>query len=318
MKAPFFSIVVSVYNRPNEIMRCIHSCLSQSFSDFELIVVDDASTDDTFQVLARVEDPRLKLIRHSTNRGQGAARNSGNDAAQGIWLIRLDSDHALLPGALEILWLKCRELPGNIAVLGARYLWESGMLTPRFMPENDLDYVGRIRWAEEEGGYDYLSCTRREVFQRVRWEECMHPNALFQLDQARLFYVRILPDVLAVEYAPEFSILRSPTWPRWELRRRSAPAQAAYFVRMLECHGNALRAFGPHQYHHTCMQAAFYLFLVGQRSRGIHYAWKSLRLAPLSLTGWALLATGLLGYDVMQIGYGMRDWLGSMMKEHPI
>lgn len=316
MSIPFFSIIVTVYNRPVDVLRCVQSCLSQSFNDFELIVVNDCSTDDTPGVLEQFHDSRLKVIHHSTNRGTGAARNTGDDAACGAWFVRLDSDHALLPGALETLRKICMEVPDDVSVIGARYQWESGMITPHILPTNDIDYLGRICWAEEEGGYDNLSCTRREVFDKVRWVECMEPSALFQLDQAKLFRARIIPDVLATQYTPETSILRSPTHLRWELRSQHALAQANYYARMLEQHGIALAAYGPSQYRIACLWASFYSFLAGRRRAGIRYISKYLSFVPFSLSGWSLLFAGLLGADAMKIGYIVRDKLGTVVKNH--
>jgi len=318
MATPFFSIIVTVYNRPQEIWRCVQSCITQSFQDFELIVVDDCSTDNTLQVLGQFDDPRLKIIRHPCNRGIGAARNTGDDAACGTWFVRIDSDHALLPGALETLHKLCLALPDEIAVVGARYQWESGAVTPRILPESDLDYVGRIRWAEAEGGYDNLSCTRRAVFEQVRWVECMDPNGLFQLDQAKLFRARIIPNILALEYTPCTSILRSPAPQRWESRRQRAPAQADYYDRMLQEHGSALIADGPFQYRRACLWAAFFSFLAGRRRNGIVHIFRYLRPAPFSLSGWSLLFAGLFGPSAMKVGYIVRDRLGAAVKDHEL
>jgi glycosyltransferase involved in cell wall biosynthesis len=318
MATPFFSIVITVYNRPAEVSRCVQNCLSQSFVDFEVIVVDDGSTDDTVRVLGRFDDPRLKVIQHSSNRGTGTARNTGDEAARGEWVIRLDSDHALLPGALDSLYKTSIELPSEIAVIGARYQWESGKITPRILPAGDLDYIGRIRWAEEEGGHDNLSCARRAVFDKVRWAECMDPNSLYQLDQAKLFRTRIIPDVLAIEYTPQISILRSPTDLRWETRQRSAREQANYFVKMLKEHSAALKRYGPWQYRRACLRAAFCSFLAGRRRDGVHYVLKYLRLAPLSPSGWSLLVAGLLGRGAMKAGYRLRDRLASVVKSYEV
>jgi glycosyltransferase involved in cell wall biosynthesis len=318
MTDPFFSIVVTVYNRPFEIVRCVESCLSQSFTDFEIVVVDDGSIDDTARVLDQLNDPRLRIIHHTSNRGTGAARNTGDNAARADWIIRLDSDHALLPDALDTLHKICIDLPEDIAVIGARYRWETGLITPCDLPESDLDYIGRIRWAEEEGGHDNLSCTRRTVFERVHWVECMDPNSLFQLDQARLFRNRIIPDVLALEYMPPVSILRSPTRRRWDARRRDALNQANYFRTMMEKHGAALRRHGPRQYRRGCLRAAFSYFLVGRRREGVGFILKYLCLAPFSLSGWSLFVAGLLGQRAMKIGYTIRDYVGVGVKDYEI
>jgi glycosyltransferase involved in cell wall biosynthesis len=75
--------------------------LDQTFSDFEILVVDDGSSDNTVDVIAGFDSNRLKLIRHATNRGAAAARNTGIAEARGRWIAFLDSDDAWLPDKLE-------------------------------------------------------------------------------------------------------------------------------------------------------------------------------------------------------------------------
>src|SRR5579862_3104859 len=94
---PFFSIVIPAYNRSVEIVRAVDSCLRQDFSDFEIVVVDDRSTDHTAEVVRRYNDVRINLICHAANRGVCPARNTGVSHANGQWIIFLDSDDELLP-----------------------------------------------------------------------------------------------------------------------------------------------------------------------------------------------------------------------------
>lgn len=95
------SIVIPTYNRAGIIRDAVNSVLRQSYSDFELIVVDDCSKDDTLAVLETVKDPRLKVVRHEKNGGASAARNTGVRAAQGTWIAFQDSDDEWLPTKLE-------------------------------------------------------------------------------------------------------------------------------------------------------------------------------------------------------------------------
>ena len=99
---PFFSIVIPVYNRSEEIGGAIHSCLEQSFEDFEIVVVDDGSNDAPAlgKKLERFEDSRIRTIRQS-NAGAAAARNTGIAEARGEFVAFLDSDDAFLPGKLD-------------------------------------------------------------------------------------------------------------------------------------------------------------------------------------------------------------------------
>jgi len=113
---PIVSIIVPTYNRSNLVVRAIKSVLAQSFADFEVIVVDDASTDDTQQRIAELKDPRIKIIRHEKNKGAPAARNSGIKASQGEYIGFLDDDDEWLPDKLE-KQLQLFETSGNEAGL---------------------------------------------------------------------------------------------------------------------------------------------------------------------------------------------------------
>jgi glycosyltransferase involved in cell wall biosynthesis len=99
-EAPFFSVVIPVYNRADVLGRALQSVLGQSFQDFEIVVVDDGSRDDPFQVIAAIEDPRIHYVRQE-NKGGAAARNRGFDEARGAFVALLDSDDRFLPHHLE-------------------------------------------------------------------------------------------------------------------------------------------------------------------------------------------------------------------------
>lgn len=97
------SAVVPTYNREDVIERCLHSILRQSKPVDEIIVVDDASTDDTGQVVANLNHERVEFVRHDENRGAAAARNTGIERASGEFILFLDSDDVLHPTAVEKL-----------------------------------------------------------------------------------------------------------------------------------------------------------------------------------------------------------------------
>jgi len=99
---PFFSIIVPTYNRADLIGLTLRSVLAQEFADFELLVVDDGSTDDTAAVVARHADPRLHYL-PKENAERGAARNYGLARAQGEYVLFLDSDDRLHPIHLATL-----------------------------------------------------------------------------------------------------------------------------------------------------------------------------------------------------------------------
>ena len=105
-KKPVISVVVPMYNVEKYVEDSIRSVLGQTFSDFEIIIVDDCSTDGSYEICRRLshEDSRIKLFRHEKNEGQGSARNMGMKKAHGKYIYFFDSDDILLPNALDILY----------------------------------------------------------------------------------------------------------------------------------------------------------------------------------------------------------------------
>jgi GT2 family glycosyltransferase len=99
--APPISVVIPAYNRVATIRAAIDSVLRQSRRDFELLVVDDGSTDGTPEAVRAIDDPRLRLIATPRNMGAGAARNLGICEARGTWIAFQDSDDEWLPLKLE-------------------------------------------------------------------------------------------------------------------------------------------------------------------------------------------------------------------------
>ena len=98
---PMVSVIIPVFNRPTAVRRAIESVLAQTFGDLELIVVDDGSTDTTPDVVARMLDPRIRLLRTDGNRGASAARNAGINHSTAPYVAFLDSDDEWLPTKLE-------------------------------------------------------------------------------------------------------------------------------------------------------------------------------------------------------------------------
>jgi len=99
--APAVTVVIPAYNRAASIRAAIESVLRQTWTDFELLVVDDGSTDGTLAAAAEVEDPRLRLIESPRNQGAAGARNLGVAEARGTWVAFQDSDDEWLPTKLE-------------------------------------------------------------------------------------------------------------------------------------------------------------------------------------------------------------------------
>jgi glycosyltransferase involved in cell wall biosynthesis len=140
---PAVTVVMSVHNGLPHVEEAVDSVLGQDFHDFELVVVDDGSTDGTPDVLARRTDPRLHLVRQA-HAGRVAALNHAVGLARGRYLANLDADDVALPGRLALPARFLDEHP-EVAVVGAGiepYVGVAAGRRPRRLPRSDR----AIRW----------------------------------------------------------------------------------------------------------------------------------------------------------------------------
>jgi glycosyltransferase involved in cell wall biosynthesis len=100
MSRPTVSVVIPVYNRAHLVGDAVRSILEQSYRDFELVAVDDGSSDNSVAAIERFGDPRVRVVRHARNLGIPDARNTGLDAARGELIAWLDSDDVARPDRL--------------------------------------------------------------------------------------------------------------------------------------------------------------------------------------------------------------------------
>lgn len=95
------SVIIPTHNRANLLPRAVRSVFDQTYENYEIIIVDDCSTDRTTETVMSWEDDRIKYIRHTENRRQSASLNTGIDAAMGEYIAFLDDDDEWMPDKLE-------------------------------------------------------------------------------------------------------------------------------------------------------------------------------------------------------------------------
>lgn len=132
MKKPFLSIVIPLYNKEQTIESTIKSILNQSYENYEIIVVNDGSTDESEKKVKGFSDERIKLITHS-NHGISYTRNSGVKEAKGVWLMYLDADDRLLPGGIENL---INNIIDNQTIIAGNFLINNGKKTYSYFKNN--------------------------------------------------------------------------------------------------------------------------------------------------------------------------------------
>jgi len=206
-RAPTVSVIIPTYNRAYLVGRAIRSVLNQTFQDFEIIVVDDGSTDNTEEVVKSFNDPRIRYIRHEQNRGGSAARNTGIRAARGEYIAFLDSDDEWLPQKLErqVNAFKSLDETTGLVYTGLRF----------------VDHKGTLLWEQRPNlsGYIFHKLLQRNVIGTASSvmlrRDCLLSTGLFDetlpsrqdLDLwiriARQFKVFPIPEPLTVHYVHE-------------------------------------------------------------------------------------------------------------------
>lgn len=164
---PTVSVIIPTYNRGHSVGRAIQSVLNQTYQDIEIIAVDDASKDNTKDVISNFNDKRIKYIRHNKNKGGGAARNTGIKSARGEYIAFLDSDDEWLPEKLEKIISLFEKKSKVIGVIFSGLIWlNPNEKKPIFdIPQIDVDINQNIVFKNLLGP---LSSTivRRECFEK--------------------------------------------------------------------------------------------------------------------------------------------------------
>lgn len=159
------SVVIPCYNSEAYVSRAIESALRQSYSEVEVVVVDDGSTDDSFEQISQFED-RVSVI-PTKNKGASAARNTGLQASSGEYVKFLDADDTLYPGAVESQVHELRRLEGTNIVFGEGVWQSTDGKTYRKHFRSRKDEEERILHLMRVNPQTSLSLYPREVVQDV-------------------------------------------------------------------------------------------------------------------------------------------------------
>ena len=166
------SVVIPVYNMGHSLEKCLESIMNQSYENFEIILVDDGSRDNSYEICEKLarKDSRIKII-HTENRGSGPARNTGIDIASGEYIYFPDADDILDKDSLKILAGIVDIKPYDIIVFGYRSINSEGKIL------NNKKYQPKIVSGKEvrKSYFPYMTMTSPFGIQGAPW------NKLFKL-----------------------------------------------------------------------------------------------------------------------------------------
>ena len=181
-KTPMVSVVMAVYNAEKFLSQAIESILSQSFENFEFIIVDDGSTDTSWDIILKYKktDDRIRSIQLEKNQGVAAASNAGLEVARGKYIARMDSDDISFPQRLEKQVIFMEDNP-EIGILGSRIRYidtEGNLLGCHSEPQKDLF----IRWSLLFKSPFFNSSTLFRKSLLDRYQEVYKPKARYAED----------------------------------------------------------------------------------------------------------------------------------------
>ena len=136
MSDPLVSVILPMYNNGGTIRAAVRSILRQTVSDIEVIILDDGSSDDSYAIVDRIQDPRIRLYRNESNLGVSKTRNRGIELMRGSFMAPMDADDICTSRRLE-LTLDVLQRDPEIGVCGGWALWKGW---------GPVAFVGRLPW----------------------------------------------------------------------------------------------------------------------------------------------------------------------------
>jgi glycosyltransferase involved in cell wall biosynthesis len=182
------TVLMSVYNGEPFLAETIQSILTQSLTDFEFLIIDDASTDNSMDIIRSFKDKRIRLVQQDTNQGIANSLNHGLSLAQGNYIAVIDQDDIALPMRLSVSKAALDDNP-NLGLVGTSF---------RFIDENSK-LLPPIDWPVNEDHIDFLMQFGNPV---------CHPSCMYRKSIALQAGGYSIEDGLAADYGLTYRISR--------------------------------------------------------------------------------------------------------------
>lgn len=186
---PRISVIVPVYNVEKYLNKCIDSILEQTFTDFELILIDDGSPDQCGMICDAYAagDSRVKVI-HQNNKGLSGARNTGIDQMKGDYVTFIDSDDYIHPEMLERFWRAAREQDADVCVCQFVRVTEDKTEFQTTPEMNMRAYSGREACFQlySENGVAFTTAWGK-LYRSILWNNIRYPEGKIHEDEATTY-----------------------------------------------------------------------------------------------------------------------------------
>jgi len=272
-KKPLFSVIITTYNRASLLSSAIDSVLNQSYQNFELIIIDDGSTDNTEEAI-KLKKGRITYYKLEENRGIAIARNKGLDLANGDYVTFLGSDDELLSEALEVAASKFAELSSQ----GVKVIWfdivdsVTNQITGKGLAQDgSISYEDHI--CDRFRG-DFWVVVDRSVLNELRFDERTWGSGkllwLKLYDKAKIFHIA---RALYVVHREHGSRVSSDFRVTLKHKEKFLWSQKVFLAE----YGQEVKSLCPRVYGNNLAALGFYHILNGEKSEGRRAVVESLK-----------------------------------------
>lgn len=284
---PLVSVVITTYNRPGYLPDAVESARSQTYENVEIVVVDDGSDTPATDVLGDIPD--VTIVRHETNKGANAARNTGIRESNGEYIAFLDDDDSWLPGKIAQQVETFRDDDIAVVYTGSRSVDDDGNVVSRFKPRMRGEVTTALFEGAQIGGFSLIMVRRSAI------QEAGDLDERFPSWQDREWYVR-LSLVGTFEYVD--APLVTHRSPEEQISKNFERKRDVSYPLFLEKHRPTARQFGPKYERRLVASLSRTLgasaLMCGHNRDAVRYLSKSLKNYPASplAAGYLILALG--------------------------
>jgi glycosyltransferase involved in cell wall biosynthesis len=311
---PLFSVVIATHNRAHLLPQAVQSVLKQTFEDFELIIVDDASTDKTAEVVRSFHDPRLVYLRREENGGVAAANNTGLAQAKGKYVCFLGDDDEYLPRFLKETYRVFEVVHETVGFVwsgvrwvqdtsGGETMYEDGLMSrPRF---NDREQA-HLSFLRQPLGTGWGATIRRSCFDQVgKFDEGLRVavDHEFFARLVRRYDYEIIPAVLVKVHAHSGSRVS-----------RLGVDRAKAYARIIEKNYEAIQK-------HRDLWVIFHYFVgssyyfAGDKASARRFMWRVVQRNPFYPKCWlAMVLYEVLGKRAPRLHQKLSCWKNRLVR----
>ncbi|MEM2182494.1 MAG: glycosyltransferase family 2 protein [Thermoproteota archaeon] len=279
------SVIIPAYNSEKWIERAIKSVMDQRYQNYELIIVDDCSIDNTYKIIQKyANDPKVKICRLSVNSGVSVARNAGLELCDGDIVIFLDSDDEFIPDALDTIIKKFKSLPEDVGIIYARTINDNGEVGGDISGIEHYITIIDVLCKEIIKGEAAIAFKRKFMDNLKFHGKFFHHSSSFNLKIMMRTKAYSIPTILLKYHNLTNPKSLTKIKRNIYLRMSSSHEIAKEISDYLAVFGDILKIYCPKKYSSINLQLGIYALLANNRKLALEGFIESLRYYPYKST----------------------------------